>query len=100
MGKIKKTSAPPFVCTTAGIAKVISTKMNPVTKSKTPTRGAMAETPMPILYKINFTKLPQWDFDDVYNQDAPPRPTVSIRAYERSNINAVPNFSVFGYRQH
>lgn len=85
LGKFKKTSAPPFVYTTAGKAKVISTKMKPVTKSKTSTRGAMAETPMPILYKINFTKLPQWDFDDVYNQDAPPRPTTCAQSLRNSN---------------
>ncbi|XP_026034085.1 alpha-N-acetylgalactosaminide alpha-2,6-sialyltransferase 1-like isoform X2 [Astatotilapia calliptera] len=78
LGKIKKTSAPPFVCTTAGIAK----------------------TPMPILYKINFTKLPQWDFDDVYNQDAPPRPTAcaqSLRNSDDENFKKafLPNIRLF-----
>uniref|UniRef100_A0A672H5S9 alpha-N-acetylgalactosaminide alpha-2,6-sialyltransferase n=1 Tax=Salarias fasciatus TaxID=181472 RepID=A0A672H5S9_SALFA len=33
------------------------------------------ETPMPLLDKKMFEKAPVWDFDDVYNQDAPPRPT-------------------------
>lgn len=36
------------------------------------------ETPMPPLSKKDFEKLPQWDFEDVYNQDAPPRQTVSM----------------------
>lgn len=32
-------------------------------------------TPIPILYKENFTKLPKWDFDDVYMQSSEaPRP--------------------------
>lgn len=32
-------------------------------------------TPIPVLYKKNFTKLPEWDFEDVYMQSSEvPRP--------------------------
>uniref|UniRef100_A0A672H5U6 alpha-N-acetylgalactosaminide alpha-2,6-sialyltransferase n=1 Tax=Salarias fasciatus TaxID=181472 RepID=A0A672H5U6_SALFA len=46
-----------------------------------------AETPMPVLSKKAHKKLPQWDFEEVYNQDAPPRPTVSIQAQKNAEIS-------------
>lgn len=55
----------------------VSAKSNTVTKPKSSTHKVVAETPMPLIYKKDFKKAPVWDFDDVYNQDAPPRPTVS-----------------------
>lgn len=64
--------------TTSPAKNVDSTQTNPVTEPKYSTHGAVAKTPIPLLYQGNFTKAPQWDFDDVYNQDAPPRPTVSM----------------------
>ncbi|XP_047466088.1 alpha-N-acetylgalactosaminide alpha-2,6-sialyltransferase 1-like isoform X3 [Mugil cephalus] len=53
------------------------TKANSVTtpkkhQMKTSTNAPAAETPMPILYKKSFKKLPKWDFEDVYNQDGRP----------------------------
>uniref|UniRef100_A0A668W3Q5 alpha-N-acetylgalactosaminide alpha-2,6-sialyltransferase n=1 Tax=Oreochromis aureus TaxID=47969 RepID=A0A668W3Q5_OREAU len=59
-----------------------------------------AETPIPLLYRGNFTKLPQWDFDDVYNQDAPPRPTTcapSLRNSQDENFKKafLPNIRLF-----
>lgn len=81
---------PPAVFDQAHQAKTADpTKANPVTKLKADqitvsTRGAMAETPMPILYKKSFKKSPHWDFDDVYNQDAPPRQTVSKLSQDRT----------------
>ncbi|XP_043958899.1 alpha-N-acetylgalactosaminide alpha-2,6-sialyltransferase 1-like [Gambusia affinis] len=42
---------------------------NVKTQSRTP------ETPGPIINLNSFKKLPQWSFEDVYNLDAPPRPT-------------------------
>lgn len=39
---------------------------------------AVAETIVPILSEKSFDRLPQWDFEDVYSQDAPPRHTVSM----------------------
>ncbi|XP_039472229.1 alpha-N-acetylgalactosaminide alpha-2,6-sialyltransferase 1-like isoform X2 [Oreochromis aureus] len=76
-GQEEKTAVPPSVSTTA-----------------------VAETPMPLLYRGNFTKLPQWDFDDVYNQDAPPRPTTcaqSLRNSQDENFKKafLPNIRLF-----
>ncbi|XP_029954069.1 alpha-N-acetylgalactosaminide alpha-2,6-sialyltransferase 1-like [Salarias fasciatus] len=39
-----------------------------------------AETPIPIIFRKSFNKLPQWDFEDTYNQDAPPRPTKCVKS--------------------
>ncbi|CAI5658456.1 unnamed protein product [Oreochromis niloticus] len=33
------------------------------------TQRIVAETPMALLYKKDFKKLPQWDFEDVYSED-------------------------------
>ncbi len=59
----------------------VSTKTKPVStpvpdRMKSPTQAA--ETPMAVLSIKSFNKLPQWDFEDVYNQDAPPRHSVSM----------------------
>lgn len=53
--------------------KVVKLRPDP-----TPSRGGVAETAMPVLSEKSFEKLPRWDFDDVYNLDAPPRHTVSM----------------------
>ncbi|XP_029954246.1 alpha-N-acetylgalactosaminide alpha-2,6-sialyltransferase 1-like [Salarias fasciatus] len=42
------------------------------------------ETPMPLLYKKMFEKAPVWDFDDVYNQDVPPRPATCAQSLRNS----------------
>ncbi|XP_057708492.1 alpha-N-acetylgalactosaminide alpha-2,6-sialyltransferase 1-like isoform X2 [Corythoichthys intestinalis] len=42
------------------------------TTKNSPTRTVAPETSMPILSPKNFSKLPVWDFEDVYNQDAAP----------------------------
>lgn len=74
----------PVVFNTSYTAKIAeSMTTNPVIKTdlnkiSTPLHGGEAETPMPVLYKKSFNKLPRWDFEDVYNQDAPPRHTVSM----------------------
>ncbi|XP_047464155.1 alpha-N-acetylgalactosaminide alpha-2,6-sialyltransferase 1-like [Mugil cephalus] len=39
---------------------------------KASTNAPAAETPMPVLSKKSFKKLPKWDFEDVYNQDGRP----------------------------
>ncbi|XP_061667344.1 alpha-N-acetylgalactosaminide alpha-2,6-sialyltransferase 1-like [Syngnathoides biaculeatus] len=58
------------------------------------------ETPMPILLKKDFSKLPVWDFEDVYNQDAAP-PNGSCReslrnSKEKSFMEAfLPNIRLF-----
>ena len=62
--------------------KADSTKSNPGAKLKesypTNCSTCAAETPMPVLSKKSFKKLPQWDFEDIYNQDAQPKQTVSM----------------------
>ncbi|XP_037547447.1 alpha-N-acetylgalactosaminide alpha-2,6-sialyltransferase 1-like [Nematolebias whitei] len=42
------------------------------------------ETPIPIMLKKSFKKLPEWDFEDIYNQDAPPRPTTCVQSLHNS----------------
>ncbi|KAM9773166.1 alpha-N-acetylgalactosaminide alpha-2,6-sialyltransferase 1.1 [Syngnathus typhle] len=41
------------------------------TKENVSAPGIDPNTPMPILFRSNFSKLPVWDFEDVYNQDGP-----------------------------
>ncbi|CAI5658442.1 unnamed protein product [Oreochromis niloticus] len=100
-GQKEKTTAPLSVSTTTSRAKNDdSTQTNPVTEPKYSTHGAVAETPIPLLYQGNFTKAPQWDFDDVYNQDAPPRPTTcaqSLRNSQDENFKKafLPNIRLF-----
>ncbi|KAF1373676.1 hypothetical protein PFLUV_G00241420 [Perca fluviatilis] len=64
------------------------------------TLGAMVETPMPVLSKTSFTKLPHWDFDDVYNQDVPPRQTTCAQSLRNSEVESfkkafLPNIRLF-----
>lgn len=80
--KVNRTP-PPTVFTTTQAKLADSTETNPVTKLKTvqmrrSTQGTVAETPITVIFRKSFKKLPQWDFEDVYNQDAPPRQTVSL----------------------
>ncbi|XP_044033759.1 alpha-N-acetylgalactosaminide alpha-2,6-sialyltransferase 2-like isoform X2 [Siniperca chuatsi] len=97
---------PPAVFTTTHKAKIAdSTKTNQVTKLKTDqmrasTHGAVAETPIPVLLKKSFKKLPQWDFEDVYNQDAPPRQTTCAQSLRNSEDESfkkafLPNIRLF-----
>ncbi|XP_029954739.1 alpha-N-acetylgalactosaminide alpha-2,6-sialyltransferase 1-like [Salarias fasciatus] len=48
-------------------------------------RARGEETPMPALSVKSFKKLPVWDFEDVYNQDAPPRPTTCAQSLRNTN---------------
>ncbi|XP_024866826.1 alpha-N-acetylgalactosaminide alpha-2,6-sialyltransferase 1 isoform X2 [Kryptolebias marmoratus] len=48
------------------------------------TTTAAPETPIPIIFKKSFKKLPQWDFEEIYNQDAPPRPTTCAQSLRNS----------------
>ncbi|CAJ1080025.1 alpha-N-acetylgalactosaminide alpha-2%2C6-sialyltransferase 1-like isoform X1 [Xyrichtys novacula] len=43
-----------------------------------------AETPMPPLDIESFKKYPVWDFEDIYNQDAPPRKTTCAQSVRNS----------------
>ncbi|XP_032359098.1 alpha-N-acetylgalactosaminide alpha-2,6-sialyltransferase 1 isoform X1 [Etheostoma spectabile] len=97
-------STPPPVVFTHTAKKADSTK----TKLKTDqmsrsTLGAVVETPMPVLSKASFKKLPQWDFDDVYNQDVPPRQTTCTQSLRKSEVKSfrkafLPNIRLFLYK--
>ncbi|GLD70917.1 alpha-N-acetylgalactosaminide alpha-2,6-sialyltransferase 2-like protein [Lates japonicus] len=55
---------------------------------------------MPPLSKKDFKKLPQWDFEDVYNQDAPPRQTTCAQSLRNSQDESfrkafLPNIRLF-----
>lgn len=64
-------------------AKTAEPETEPAASDRT---GAEAETPMPVLYKKSFKTLPRWDFEDVYNQDARPRNTVSSETQETAQF--------------
>lgn len=59
------------------LEKIATTQMIPATTEPLNTTTPVPETPIPIILKKSFKKYPQWDFEDIYNQDAPPRPSVS-----------------------
>lgn len=58
-------------------ATTVQTKVADTTRKVTDGVVA-AESIVPILSEKSFDRLPQWDFGDVYSQDAPPRHTVSM----------------------
>ncbi|XP_035001405.2 alpha-N-acetylgalactosaminide alpha-2,6-sialyltransferase 1 [Hippoglossus stenolepis] len=72
-----------FINTTQGKSAGALTKVQ-TGRRKTSAQGAEAETPIPVLSKKSFTKLPQWDFEDVYNQDAPARHTTCATSLRNS----------------
>ncbi|XP_061564829.1 alpha-N-acetylgalactosaminide alpha-2,6-sialyltransferase 1-like [Cololabis saira] len=58
------------------------------------------ETPIPVISRKSFTKLPHWDFDDNYGQDAPPKHTKCSRSLRTSKDEAfqkafLPNIRLF-----
>ncbi|XP_061787937.1 alpha-N-acetylgalactosaminide alpha-2,6-sialyltransferase 1-like isoform X2 [Nerophis lumbriciformis] len=64
------------------------------------TLGVPPETPMPILLAKNFSKLPVWDFEDVYNQDAAPRQSTCQQSLRNSQDESfrkafLPNIRLF-----
>ncbi|KAF7668171.1 hypothetical protein LDENG_00027190 [Lucifuga dentata] len=82
-------------------------KANGVTdKMFTSTHGpatSVGETPIPILFKKDFQKLPQWDFNDVYYPDAQPRPATCpqsvLKAEDQSFKQAyIPNMRLFMHK--
>ncbi|XP_028264321.1 alpha-N-acetylgalactosaminide alpha-2,6-sialyltransferase 1-like [Parambassis ranga] len=73
-----------------------TTNTTTTTTTTTTTETTRPETPMPVLLMNSFQKLPQWDFEDVYNQDTPPRPTMcphSVR--QRFSKAFLPNIRLF-----
>ncbi|KAM4525196.1 alpha-N-acetylgalactosaminide alpha-2,6-sialyltransferase 1-like isoform 2-T2 [Odontesthes bonariensis] len=62
-----------------------TTQSSSVTKPKRDqTMSSVPETPIPVLSRESFKKLPQWDFEDVYNQDASPRQTTCAQSLRNS----------------
>ncbi|KAM4624586.1 alpha-N-acetylgalactosaminide alpha-2,6-sialyltransferase 1-like [Polymixia lowei] len=62
--------------------------------------GSHLVTPMPILFRKNFQKLPQWDFDDVYIQDSHPRQSTCPWSLQKSEDPSfkqafIPNIHLF-----
>ncbi|XP_028990125.1 alpha-N-acetylgalactosaminide alpha-2,6-sialyltransferase 1-like [Betta splendens] len=80
-------------------AEVTTTK--PALKTESDQRSETEpETPMPVLYKKDFKKLPRWDFEDVYNQDALPRTTTCAQSLRNSQDKSfreafLPNIRLF-----
>ncbi|XP_015236890.1 PREDICTED: alpha-N-acetylgalactosaminide alpha-2,6-sialyltransferase 1-like [Cyprinodon variegatus] len=67
-------------------------------------RRTAAGTPIPIMNKSSFSKLPRWAFDDVYNFDAPPRPTTCAKSLRHSKDktfqrNFLPNIRMFLHKE-
>lgn len=84
--KEKGNSAPPpAALSTTYTAKMAELKTDPIKTSRS-FHDSEAETPMPVLYKKSFKRFPQWDFEDVYNQDSPPRKTVRMLFQNRTEI--------------
>lgn len=48
------------------------------TKIRPSTHTAVEESVLPVLSNESVNKLPQWGFGDEYNEDSPPRNTVSL----------------------
>ncbi|KAM9424367.1 alpha-N-acetylgalactosaminide alpha-2,6-sialyltransferase 1-like isoform 2-T2 [Pholidichthys leucotaenia] len=74
---------------TSNKTKYDSAKKSPKTTQKpeqliTSSKRTIAETPMPVLSIKSFKKLPEWDFDDIYNQDEPPRLTTCAQSLRNS----------------
>ncbi|XP_077359383.1 alpha-N-acetylgalactosaminide alpha-2,6-sialyltransferase 1-like [Festucalex cinctus] len=95
----EETTATPNAINTKVLATSVTSA--PVTERENiSTRAAVPETPMPILFEKNFSKLPVWDFEDVYNQDAAPANTrcqQSLRNSKDQNFKKafLPNIRLF-----
>uniref|UniRef100_A0A3Q3XQB9 alpha-N-acetylgalactosaminide alpha-2,6-sialyltransferase n=1 Tax=Mola mola TaxID=94237 RepID=A0A3Q3XQB9_MOLML len=63
-------------------------------------RGGRREQNIPVLSKKTFDKLPQWDFEDVYNQDATPTHSTCSQSLHNSEDEGfrkafLPNIRLF-----
>ncbi|MEQ2226010.1 hypothetical protein ILYODFUR_023290, partial [Ilyodon furcidens] len=64
------------------------------------TQRAASEAPIPIIKQSSFNKFPQWSFEDIYNLDAPPKPTTCAQSLRNSNDKTfqkafLPNIRMF-----
>ncbi|XP_036383600.1 alpha-N-acetylgalactosaminide alpha-2,6-sialyltransferase 1.1 [Megalops cyprinoides] len=62
-------------------------------------------TPLPVMHKKDFKKLPVWDFENVYQRDTRPRQTIcekSLRKSEDPQFKKafIPNIQLFMHREH
>ncbi|XP_054483490.1 alpha-N-acetylgalactosaminide alpha-2,6-sialyltransferase 1-like [Anoplopoma fimbria] len=86
----------------SGFSTVATTK----TKARNRLRAtleATLRTPMPVLSRKSFKKLPEWDFEDIYNQDAPPRQTTCAKSLRNSQDESfkkafLPNIRLFMHK--
>ncbi|XP_026172033.1 alpha-N-acetylgalactosaminide alpha-2,6-sialyltransferase 1-like [Mastacembelus armatus] len=88
-----------FNITQEKIANSIKTNPNATSEITNTTHG-QTETPIPVLYKTAFSKYPQWDFEDIYNQDAPPRQNICAQSLLNSKNESftaafLPNIRLF-----
>uniref|UniRef100_A0A3B3IE04 alpha-N-acetylgalactosaminide alpha-2,6-sialyltransferase n=1 Tax=Oryzias latipes TaxID=8090 RepID=A0A3B3IE04_ORYLA len=96
----KSTTSSRHVFTTASQAKTASKSSSGMLNVVKKTMPPQTETPIPIIYRKSFSKLPQWDFEDAYNQDTPPRLTTCAQSLRNSKDEAfqkafLPNISLF-----
>ncbi|XP_030630995.1 alpha-N-acetylgalactosaminide alpha-2,6-sialyltransferase 1 [Chanos chanos] len=62
-------------------------------------------TPIPVLYKKDFEKLPEWDFEDVYLHSSRPKETACPESLRRSKDEEfqkafIPNIQLFLHKDH
>ncbi|XP_047233607.1 alpha-N-acetylgalactosaminide alpha-2,6-sialyltransferase 1-like [Girardinichthys multiradiatus] len=62
------------------------------------------ESPIPIMNRSFFKMLPQWSFEDIYNQDALPRPTICDQSLRNSKDETfqkafLPNIRMFLHKE-
>uniref|UniRef100_A0A668AJ34 alpha-N-acetylgalactosaminide alpha-2,6-sialyltransferase n=1 Tax=Myripristis murdjan TaxID=586833 RepID=A0A668AJ34_9TELE len=64
------------------------------------TERPLRQTVMPMLFRKDFKKMPRWDFDDVYIQDAQPTCAQSLRKSEDESFTKafIPNIRLFMYK--
>ncbi|XP_067226082.1 alpha-N-acetylgalactosaminide alpha-2,6-sialyltransferase 1.1 isoform X2 [Chanodichthys erythropterus] len=70
-----------------------------------PTERELYITPIPVLYKKNFTKLPVWDFEDVYLRDNQPRKPTCPKSFQTTEDHefkeaVLPDIQLWLYKGH
>ncbi|XP_062331126.1 alpha-N-acetylgalactosaminide alpha-2,6-sialyltransferase 1-like [Osmerus eperlanus] len=70
-----------------------------------PTASAHKETLMPILFKKDFSKVPVWDFEEIYIQDIQTRQTTCPRSLQHTEDSGfkhafIPNVQLFMHKDH
>ncbi|MEQ2225958.1 hypothetical protein ILYODFUR_022859 [Ilyodon furcidens] len=73
-------------------------------KPEFPVSTPHVESPIPIMNRSFFKMLPQWSFEDIYNQDALPRPTICDQSLRNSKDETfqkafLPNIRMFLHKE-